>query len=222
MQLNQSQKKFEPPVKQAGNCYRSIIRVMAPLSGTILSFFIATVQGQILVDNFVHRKPMFRQAHFMKHRNRFLNVTPPIVSINVMDNFCCIVRCLSEERCFSFNLAIKPISNLYECQLLPTDKYNSSRKFENSKDFHHYSIEVSMRNGAHSTETLFLCFTEFFFLDLHFVFCFLCSVFSYFDLKRSCSSFTFGCYTVHLRDRLSHNVTSLTIKITISSNLIGP
>ena len=113
------------------------------LWGFVGSFFIATVQGQILVDNFMNRKPMFRQAHFMKHRNRFLNVTPPIVSINVMDNFCCIDRCLSEERCFSFNLAIKPISNLYVCQLLPIDKYNCSSKFEKSEDFHHYSIEIS-------------------------------------------------------------------------------
>ena len=105
--------------------------------------FILATQGQIQQkDHGLYRDTMQRQGYFVKHPQSSLNVTP-IVSFNVMDNFCCVHHCLSEKRCFSFNLAVKPISNMFECQLLPTDKYNSSDKFGNSKDFHHYSTKVS-------------------------------------------------------------------------------
>ena len=102
--------------------------------------FLLSIQGHSGHD--LYRDSMHREARFVKHPNSSLNVTP-IVSIKAMDNFCCVDHCLNEKRCLSFNLAVKPIDNMYECQLLSTDKYNSSSKFENSKDFHHYSIQVS-------------------------------------------------------------------------------
>ena len=102
--------------------------------------FLPSIQGHSGHD--LYRDPMHHEARFVKHPNSSLNVTP-IVSIKAIDNLCCVYHCLNEKRCFSFNLAIAPINNMYECQLLPTDKYNSSSKFEKRKDFHHYSIQVS-------------------------------------------------------------------------------
>ena len=117
--------------------------------------FTLGTQGQIQQkDHGLYRDPMQRQGDFVKHPQSSLNVTP-IVSFNVMDNFCCVDHCLSEKRCFSFNLAIKPINNMFKCQLLPTDKHNSSGKFGNSKNFHHYSIKVSATEYSH-TNTRFL------------------------------------------------------------------
>ena len=119
--------------------------------------FILGTQGQIQQkDHGLYRDPMQRQGDFVKHPQSSLNVTP-IVSFNVTDNFCCVDHCLSEKRCFSYNLAVKPINNMYECQLLSTDKYNSSHKFGNSKDFHHYSIKVSSTQYSQA-KLLFLIF----------------------------------------------------------------
>ena len=119
--------------------------------------FILGTQGQIQQkDHGLYRDPMQRQGDFVKHPQSSLNVTP-IVSFNVTDNFCCVDHCLSEKRCFSYNLAVKPINNMYECQLLSTDKYNSSHKFGNSKDFHHYSIKVSCTQYSQA-KLLFLIF----------------------------------------------------------------
>ena len=104
--------------------------------------FILGTQGQIQQkDHGLYRDPMQRQGDFVKHPQSSLNITP-IVSFNVTDNFCCVDHCLSDKRCFSYNLAVKPINNLFNCQLLSTDKYNSD-KFGNSMDFHHYSTKVS-------------------------------------------------------------------------------
>ena len=106
--------------------------------------FLLSIQGHSGYD--LYRDSMHNEARFVKHPNGSLNVTP-IAFIKAIDNFCCVHHCLNEKRCFSFNLAIAPINNMYECQLLSTDKYNSSSKFENSKNFHHYSIEVTQDNA---------------------------------------------------------------------------
>ena len=118
---------------------------MTPLLRTTLLWrfvflFIVTVQGQVHAS--MQQQPMCRETHYLKHHNQSLNVTP-IVSINVLNNLWCTDLCSREQGCFSFNLAIAPINDMFECQLLPTDKYNSSSKFENNKNFIHYSMEVS-------------------------------------------------------------------------------
>ena len=132
------------------------MRFLAVILLEVVVFILGT-QGQIQQkDHGLYRDPMQRQGDFVKHPQSSLNVTP-IVSFNVMDNFCCVDHCLSEKRCFSFNLAIKVIKNMFKCQLLPTDKYNSSDKF---------SIKVSCTQYSQA-KVLFLLFkSAIFFIDV--------------------------------------------------------
>ncbi|KXJ13423.1 hypothetical protein AC249_AIPGENE19219 [Exaiptasia diaphana] len=58
----------------------------------------------------------------------------------------CGKGCTRNSTCFSFNFGTKPVFHIgdepqYLCELLPTDKYNSSQLFAPSADFHHYSIQ---------------------------------------------------------------------------------
>ena len=68
-----------------------------------------------------------------------------MTSIEVMDYFDCVVECLANIACFSFNFAILPRkdSGRHVCHLLATDKYNVSSSFMPSQEFHHYTIWVS-------------------------------------------------------------------------------
>lgn len=56
----------------------------------------------------------------------------------------CLLQCVKNDGCFSTNIGAfsQPDGNL-TCELLPTDKYNASEKFQANHSFHHYSIVVS-------------------------------------------------------------------------------
>ena len=56
----------------------------------------------------------------------------------------CLLQCVKNDRCFSTNVGAfpRPDGNI-TCELLPTDKYNTSEKFQANHTFHHYSIVVS-------------------------------------------------------------------------------
>ena len=55
----------------------------------------------------------------------------------------CTFKCLKEVSCFSFNLAASPDGDgKLWCELLATDKYNASDKFQVNESSHHYSIYV--------------------------------------------------------------------------------
>ena len=56
----------------------------------------------------------------------------------------CLLQCVKNDRCFSTNVGAfpRPDGNI-TCELLPTDKYNASEKFQANHTFHHYSIVVS-------------------------------------------------------------------------------
>ena len=56
----------------------------------------------------------------------------------------CAFACLEVVTCFSFNIAASPdIDENLWCELLNTDKYNASDKFQANPHFHHYGIYVS-------------------------------------------------------------------------------
>ncbi|XP_028515241.1 fibrillin-1 [Exaiptasia diaphana] len=64
----------------------------------------------------------------------------------------CGKGCTRNSTCFSFNFGTKPVFHIgdepqYLCELLPTDKYNSSQLFAPSADFHHYSIQTECKSS---------------------------------------------------------------------------
>ena len=82
-------------------------------------------------------------VNFVEDKFFFLNITA-LGGDTVDDMPECSFACLDTPSCLSFNLAAFPdISNKLLCELLPSDKYNSSDKFMQSDTFHHFSIAVS-------------------------------------------------------------------------------
>ena len=87
---------------------------------------------------------MLSYANFIEHFYHVLDV-PKIEGVAVQTGSECQLRCVSNDRCFSTNVGAfhLPNGNLW-CDLLPTDKYNTSEKFKTNHTFHHYSIWVSI------------------------------------------------------------------------------
>lgn len=82
-------------------------------------------------------------ANFISDLYHYLNVSK-IGSGLVTELQDCALACLKVVTCFSFNLAASPdIEGKLWCEHLPSDKYNSSDKFQANAFFHHYSIYVS-------------------------------------------------------------------------------
>ena len=84
-----------------------------------------------------------RYANFVPDWFHYLNVDK-VASALVTELGECALGCLNLVSCFSFNLAASPdIDDKLWCELLATDKYNASDKFQVNESFHHYSIYVS-------------------------------------------------------------------------------
>ena len=82
-------------------------------------------------------------ANFKAHKFSYLNITS-LATDYVLNGRECGFACVNIPSCFSFNLAaIYDITGKIVCELLPSDKYNNSDKFVESKLFHHFSIKVS-------------------------------------------------------------------------------
>ena len=63
-----------------------------------------------------------------------------ITSSMVRDQLDCTFLCVAEPKCYSFNMAVYPDSKgLYLCELLTTEKYRETEKFQSNATFHHYS-----------------------------------------------------------------------------------
>ena len=87
-------------------------------------------------------KPL-RYAQFIEHFYHVLDV-PKIERVEVQTGRHCLMRCVKDDRCFSVNTGAFHLPNgNISCDLLPTDKYNASKKFKANHTFHHYSIMVS-------------------------------------------------------------------------------
>ena len=85
-------------------------------------------------------------ANFALHKFRYLNLAP-LVSTLVKEPRDCGKLCVDHSSCFSTNLAaFRDQNGKMTCELLPSDKYNSSSKFIDDATFHHLSIKV--RKGS--------------------------------------------------------------------------
>ena len=82
-------------------------------------------------------------VNFVEEKFSDLNITA--LGGDFVDNMPeCSFACLDIPSWFSFNLGTTPEANdRFRCELLPSDKYNNSDKFEQSLIFHHFSIAVS-------------------------------------------------------------------------------
>ena len=93
-------------------------------------------------DETLYRGSEQRHASFVEHLHSVLDVSA-MISHKVCDALYCAFSCLRNARCFSFNVATFPDADgNYECQLLDTDRYNSSSHWKPSKKFNHHSIPV--------------------------------------------------------------------------------
>ena len=89
------------------------------------------------------RDSKHQHANFVKHGNTVLDV-PMITSTAFHDDLYCAFECLRHDQCISYNSAVFPDADgKFECQILATDKYRSSKNLRSSKEFNHYSIMVS-------------------------------------------------------------------------------
>ena len=102
------------------------------------------VAHQLLAAEVLHRDEMLRYGNFVPDFFRRLSA-PAITSMHVAEMLDCVINCLQNSLCFSFNLAVtRDINRNLLCQLLATDKYNSSDNFGPSQEFHFYGLAVSI------------------------------------------------------------------------------
>ena len=82
-------------------------------------------------------------VNFMIDQFSYLNITS-IGRNLIQDKNDCGYACLEIPSCFSYNVAAFPdVNDKRLCELLPSDKFNNSDKFNASKEFHHFFIPVS-------------------------------------------------------------------------------
>ena len=75
------------------------------------------------------RSDVENNSEFIELVHSFLDISP-VGSIKVHDSMTCTLHCLRNEQCYSINFAIDFDNQGHDCDLLPSDKYNSSNKFE--------------------------------------------------------------------------------------------
>jgi hypothetical protein len=81
-------------------------------------------------------------ANFVKHKFKYLNVKP-FMSLHVPNKKKCQVSCVKDLQCLSFNVGVFPNSDgQFQCELLATDMFNSSRNMTPNANYNHYSIQV--------------------------------------------------------------------------------
>ena len=109
-------------------------------------FWTAFSQGSI--NNFVY-------VNFMISEFSYLNITSIGRNLIEEENDCGYT-CLEDSSCFSYNVAAFPdVNGKLLCELLPSDKYNNSDKFNASEEFHHFYIPVSQTTANYLFITTF-------------------------------------------------------------------
>ncbi|XP_048584992.1 lactadherin isoform X2 [Nematostella vectensis] len=99
----------------------------------------------------IRDKDDFSLANFVKHELSRLNVN--VLERSMVEHpMECWFKCMDLLSCFSINTASSPdSSSRYWCELLATDKYNASDKFDDNDTLsHHFSIAVATQclNGG--------------------------------------------------------------------------
>ena len=120
-------------------CSFSVYNDMKKESHTFPLFFSkAFSQGSI--GNFFY-------VNFMISEFSYLNISS-IGRNLIQDENDCGYACLDIPSCFSYNVAAFPdVNGKLLCELLPSDKFNNSDKFNASKEFHHFYIPVSQTSN---------------------------------------------------------------------------
>ncbi|XP_044181238.1 protein jagged-1-like [Acropora millepora] len=124
-----------------------LLNIILLLSVFVLSSVLATERQE--PDKFASRDGPNRgvsYVNFVEEKFSYLNITA--LGGDLVDNMPeCSFACLDIPSCFSFNLGTTPEANdRFRCELLPSDKYNNSDKFEQSLIFHHFSIATPCRS----------------------------------------------------------------------------
>lgn len=109
-----------------------------------VSEIIASSQPSTLI--YRHQNLQAYDGNFKPERNHYLSGTT-ITSTFTVDTFDCVFKCLSETKCYSFNMAAFADSGgLHLCELLATDKYRAAKSdLQENSTFHHYSPLVSLK-----------------------------------------------------------------------------
>lgn len=118
-------------------------------SAFVLTIILAAVSAQQIIY-FQKAKSLRRNpergifyASFKRHQHHCLDVSP-ITRTTLQSRQECAQLCAHNTKCFSFNLAsATDVQGRLACELLPTDIYNKSDKFDANPDFHHFSIKVN-------------------------------------------------------------------------------
>ena len=92
-------------------------------------------------------------AYFIKEKFSRLNITALVKRVTG-NSLSCAFSCLNNLACFSFNFAAFPDeAGKFSWEILSSDKYNNSKDFLPSKNFHHFIIVVSNFTGIRSIES---------------------------------------------------------------------
>ncbi|CAH3116498.1 unnamed protein product [Porites lobata] len=115
--------------------YPLLLRNYVVVMGIFATFpSISTAFSQGSIGNFFYRiNPSLNEFSY-------LNITS-IGRNLIQDENDCGYACLENSSCFSYNVAAFPdVNGKLLCELLPSDKFNNSDKFNASKEFHHFYI----------------------------------------------------------------------------------
>jgi len=86
-----------------------------------------------------------RSATFIENRHHYLDMQLILHTEFVSNSIQCAMNCLVTVRCRSFNFRLQAdIDGKHICELLASDKFNSSERYVLNKEFHHYSIVVRL------------------------------------------------------------------------------
>ena len=101
-----------------------------------------TLEGNVS-ETAIRRSDVLSYANFKEDKFSHLNIAAlGDVLVDHMPE--CSLVCLETPPCFSFNIEAFPnVNSKRFCELLPSDMYNNTEKFNHSDTFHHFSITVS-------------------------------------------------------------------------------
>ncbi len=123
------------------------------------SFFIFCILIVIVFSNepFLQRSPDKRLQFAMFKDHLFHALDDKLIETAYVETVKhCLLKCVKNRQCFSTNFGVTLRDDgKVLCELLSSDKYNSSGSFQQSSSFHHFSILVSC--------LLFLCVWVFYF-----------------------------------------------------------
>lgn len=128
--------QWVPSTMAGSGCCLAVLGLFALQCFTVQEVLSAKVQAGNTAD------PGLSNANFVEHLFHSLNVAQVgFKLVSRMED--CIFACFRLVTCFSFNLEANPdIKDRLRCELLASDIYNASDKFQPNATFHHYSIFV--------------------------------------------------------------------------------